>query len=480
MIWAYRDWVINSLNDDKPFDRFVVEQIAGDLLPQASRDELIATGFHCNAIFDGGVRWQAVVDRVNTTGAVFLGLTTECARCHSHKTDPLTQREFYQLYAFFNEASATPFSIAGDNSKDETLTTLVMKATPQPTHVFRRGDPGQPGLKVTSNVPAFLVPLKAAPGRPSTRLDLARWLVSRDNPLTARVTVNRIWQRFFGRGLVETEDDFGLQTPKPGHAELLDWLASEFVDGGWSLKKLQRTILLSATYRQSSVLRSDLRKLDPENGLLARQRRLRLPAENIRDVMLDAAGLLSTKIGGPSVFPWQPEGILQNRATPATWKQSEGSDAYRRGLYTWVWRLTPHPHLPLFDAPDGIASCTKRSRSNVPVQALTLLNDPTFVEAAQGLARRVVLHRDDVATENDSGRLTRLFEIALSRRPHSRESELMLPFIRNQRNSFRAKPDRVSLVAGAPDGEEGELIELATWTVVARSIMNIDEFYTRE
>lgn len=481
-IWAYRDWVINAMNADKPFDRFIVEQLAGDLLPEPTDEQLIATGFHCNAIFDGGVRWQSVVDRVNTTSAAFLGLTTECARCHSHKTDPLTQREFYQLFAFFNDGAMSDFELkrAGAQSAGTPPKTLVMKHSPVPSHMLIRGDPRSPGPQVKPGVPGFLHALHSTDSAGANRLDLARWLTDPENPLTARVTVNRIWQRYFGRGLVPTENDFGMQTPRPEHAELLDWLASELIAVDWSLKRLHRLILNSATYRQSSNSRRALSENDSENRLLARQVRLRLPAGVIRDVFLDAGGLLDHRIGGPSVFPWQPDGILNGRATPAEWTLSRGGDRYRRGLYTWVWRLTPHPHLPLFDAPDGIASCTRRVESNVPVQALTLLNDPTFVECAGGFARAVI----DVPTVDQSGRLdddliSAVFDRALSRRPSQSELLIIQQLLDEERLSLQTE-SAARDVTGSLELPQTQAVELAAWTVVCRAILNLDEFYTRE
>ncbi|MBP88473.1 MAG: hypothetical protein CMJ64_17455 [Planctomycetaceae bacterium] len=509
-IWAYRDWVINALNDDMPFDQFVTEQLAGDLLPDATIDQRIATGFHCNAMLDPGVRHESIIDRVNTTGAVFLGLTTGCAQCHSHKTDPLTQREFYQLYAFFNQATIVEMPLVGvplqsshlasrdePSSKDDgtktepkSVTTLVMKQIPQPTHIFVRGDHANPGERVQTGVLAFLnvgrvcnPSSKQADGlrthpteeRKLTRLDLADWLLASDNPLTARVTANRIWQRFFGVGLVETEADFGMQTPEPIYGELLDCLAGE-LHRARSLKSLHRLIVTSATYRQSSNARLDLIEIDSGNRLLSRQRRIRLEAELIRDVTLAASGLLATQLGGQSVFPHQAVGILQNRATPATWTMSEGEDRYRRGMYTWVWRLTPHPNLPLFDAPDGVTACTRRDKSNVPVQALTLLNDPTFVEAARSLAARIVTS----SAKSDSERIGLLTRTCLSRDPTSPELELLNALITNQRQALAADQTAVTQIAHAAVPPDCDAAEFATWVVASRVVMNLDEFITRE
>ena len=279
--------------------------------------------------------------------------------------------------------------------------TLVMEELPTPRDAYihlggeftRRGELVQPG------VPAVLSPL-SSDSRP-TRLDLARWLVHPENPLTARVTVNRIWQRYFGTGLVDTENDFGIQGSLPSHPLLLDWLASELIRMNWSLKALHRLIVTSATYRQSSGYRPELEEIDPGNRLLARQHRLRLESEVVRDVCLAASGLLNWEIGGPSVFPPQPTRVSKLGHSQREWKASSGKDRYRRGLYTHFWRSTPHPALMVFDSPNGVTSCTRRSRSNTPLQALTLLNDEAFFEFAQGLARRLMRE----APQQDSERI---------------------------------------------------------------------------
>jgi mono/diheme cytochrome c family protein len=470
-IWPYRDWVIAALNRDMPFDQFVTEQIAGDLLPHATEAQHLATGFHCNAMLDPGVRWESIMDRVNTTGTVFLGLTLGCAQCHSHKTDPVSQREYYQLYAFFNEASVTPFArsmVDGDKSKPDH--SLVMKASPQPTRILKRGDPGDPGDVVQPDVPSAFDWSELPPGH-RTRIDLAKWLVSSNNPLTARVTVNRVWQRYFGLGLVETENDFGLQTPPASHPELLDWLANDFRSNAWNFKRLHRLIVTSTTYQQSSQGRPNLAEIDPRNRLLTRQRRLRLEAEIIRDVALNSCGLLSRTLGGPSVFPPQADGMLDNRATPATWIVSKDSDRYRRGMYTWIWRLTPHPHSTLFDGPDTVSACTRRDRSNVPVQALTLLNDPTFLECAQRLGRLCsdMSHRDNVST------IKFLFATCLSRPPDEREQRILLQLLNAQRMEL-SEDDAREVIGRDTD----QPINEAAWVVVCRTIMNTDEFITRE
>jgi len=575
-IWKYRDWVIEALNNDKPFDQFVIEQLAGDLLPHATTEQRIATGFHRNTQKneEGGIdqeqfRVEAIVDRTNTTGTVFLGLTIGCCQCHDHKFDPLTQREYYQLFAFFNsceeptlelptpeqlrkrqevlgrstelekqlktldtatpervtmwEGSLTPRSRAMLPVKVQTIlaiapngrsflqeqavltayrnfeqvrhvvgglgqplnylaaahiqalltrknlekriaeiqkempvipTTLVLqeRKTPRPTNIHLGGDFVRKGAVVEPDVPSVLPPLPKT-GRP-TRLDLARWLVDGRNPLTARVTVNRFWQQFFGLGIVETENDFGTQGIPPSHPELLDWLASEFRDRGWSMKHIHRLIVTSATYRQSSRHRPELARIDARNRLLARQNRLRLDAEVVRDVALSASGLLNPAIGGPSVYPPQPSGVYAFTQIPRNWQASRGRDRYRRGLYTYFWRSAPHPDLTVFDAPDAVSTCTRRNRSNTPLQALTLLNDQGFFEFAQALADRILRE----GPSDDRGRIAYGFRLCLGRQPNGRERKTLESLVQKQHEATR----------------------LDAWISVARVMLNLDEFITRE
>jgi hypothetical protein len=605
-IWPYRDWVIGAFNRDLPFDQFVIEQLAGDLLPKATRDQRVATGFHRNTLFnqEGGIdqeqfRNEFVVDRVNTTGSVFFGLTIGCCQCHDHKYDPIAQREFYQLFAFFNSCDEptidlpTPeqaqkrkevlarvaaidrqrkvldtTSAAGQvkweaslrlsdrdhllpeiqrildlapNSRDqkqaETLrevyrtsdmarhlggafdtstpfgravqlqafqfrhsadkriaelknqippipTTMVLRelATPRPTNIHLGGDFTRKGAPVAPGVPAVLHPMNNI--KKPNRFDLAKWIVDPKNPLTARVTVNRLWQRYFGLGLVETENDFGTQGTPPTHPELLDWLADEFMNpanGGihsrrWSLKALHRLIVTSATYRQSSRYRPELASVDPRNRLLARQNRLRLDAEVVRDNALAASGLMFAKIGGPSVFPPQPDGVYAFTQIDKAWKADTGPDRYRRGMYTYFWRSAPHPGLMAFDAPEANTTCTRRNRSNTPLQALTLLNDEAFFEFARGLALRGLKECPEEAQ-----RLRYLFRLCLAREPSAREQQRLGQFLARQ----------VVALEKAPAGEVTRLVppalpkdvkprRAAAWTMLARVLLNLDEFITRE
>jgi hypothetical protein len=584
-IWKYRDWCIEAFRRDLPFDQFVIEQLAGDLLPGATLDQIIATGFHRNTLIneEGGTdaeqfRVDAVADRVDTTGVGLLGLTIGCARCHDHKFDPISQKEYYQLFAFLNscdeptidapsadevsrdelgkraairariariettlteskakellakqfawEATITPeqrVKYPGDvqegllakpaersdklkklvadayrktpiarkdftelaeieslrASEPKIAKTMVMRERqePRPTFIHVRGNFLEKGALVAPGVPSVLHPLRGprrGSGEIPTRLDLARWIVSPENPLTPRVVMNRFWMRFFGRGLVQTENDFGTRGTPPTHPALLDWLATEFVRNGWSMRAMHRCIVTSATYRQSSRRRSDLDDIDPSNALLGRQVRLRLEAEIIRDAALAASGLLVTRIGGPGVFPPQPDGVFEFTQDVKEWKTETGPDRYRRGMYTHFWRSSPYPSLIVFDFPESNVTCTRRVRSNTPLQALTLANDEVFVECARALARLVLEeeHGDDRA------RIVSAFSRCLARPPSDAESIRLARFLDERRADFRSDPNSASAFAGASTDEDA--IELAAWAAVARAVLNVDEFITRE
>ena len=563
-IWKYRDWVVAAFNRDLSFDEFTIEQLAGDLLPNATIDQKIATGFHRNTQInqEGGIdpeqfRVESIIDRVNTTSSAFLGLTIGCAQCHDHKFDPIKQREYYQLFAFFNQTvddgqgKETPGGVlqvpgeqessndvqqerqvaqqeleryldakSSDVAKwEEALTDeqrvklkpAVLKALkvpdqqrnlqqrravytafhgddpefkarnvrlanlekgPRPittlvmaeqnehrrSYLFIKGDFTRDGGEVSPAVPGVLNPLELANSNSSpTRLDLSRWVVSPENPLTARVTVNRIWQEYFGRGIVETENDFGTQGSPPTHPELLDWLATELVAQKWSLKAIHRLIVTSATYRQSSRARPELDLIDPNNKLLARQSRLRLDAEIVRDVALSASGLLTPKLGGAPVFPPQPDGVMTLGQIKRSWTPSTGADRYRRGLYTHFWRATAHPALAVFDAPDSFSACTRRLRSNTPLQALTLLNDQAYFEFADALANRLLAH----GPKAEPQRIDYAFRLCLARNPTAPEKQRLQQLLSQQLAE-----------------EHGN--EQAAWATLSRVLLNLDETITRE
>ncbi|HJZ59124.1 MAG TPA: DUF1553 domain-containing protein [Gemmataceae bacterium] len=531
--WRYRDWVINALNADLPFDRFTIEQLAGDLLPNAATEQKIATGFHRNTLTnkEGGVdqeefRVAACIDRVSTTGKVWLGLTVGCAQCHDHKYDPISQREFYQLFAFFNsdrevdlaaplpgeaeklkkeqaafDAEKAKLQAAIDEAKAknapeaevkkrETALANHLKKAPspskamtlaagptRPTHVMIRGDFLRKGVEVKPGTPAVLPAMRGT----GTRLDLAKWLVSPENPLTARVAVNWIWSKYFGRGIVSTPEDFGTQGDRPSHPELLDWLASEFEDpahGNWSMKKLHRLIVTSATYRQASSARPESLKRDPLNVLLARQSRLRLEAEIVRDNALAASGLLNPAVGGPSIRPPQPPGISElTYANSAKWVETTGPDRYKRGMYIWFQRTSPYPMLMTFDTPDSNVCVVRRERSNTPLQALTLLNDAVFVESAQALAMRVLTEKKGAP---DADRVVYAMRLCVGRPVSDAERDRLLALLGEFRKLTAKDPAGAAKLLGThkPDGVPAA--EAAAWVALARALLNLDEFVTRE
>ena len=470
-IWAYRDWVIQAFNRDVPFDQFTIEQLAGDLLPNATAKERIATGFHRNTIVntEGGVddeefRVAAVVDRVNTTMQVWMGSTLACAQCHDHKYDPFTQKEYFQLFAFFNNttdggrstapelAVPTPEQAtklaqvraeltqlqsqlseatkAGKSPKSKmiedkiaalkkqeaglrSVTTMVMEELQKPrtTHVLIRGSHNVKGEQVSPGVPGALHPMSA--DQPHNRLGLARWLVDPRNPLVGRVTMNRLWAQVFGRGIVETSEDFGVQGEPPSHPELLAWLAKELVRQSWSLKSMQRLIVTSATYRQSSQVTPDRLERDPYNRWFSRGPRFRMEAEMVRDQALAVSGLLKRTIGGPSVYPYQPEGIWFVPYSNDRWTESRDGNQFRRGLYTFWRRSAPYPTFTMFDAPSREFCCERRARTNTPLQALVTLNDPAFVQPAAALARRLLAESNGTF----EARAKYAFRLVLARRP---------------------------------------------------------------
>jgi hypothetical protein len=492
--WRYRNWVIRALNQDMPFDQFTIEQIAGDLLPNSSIEQKVATGFHRNTLVnkEGGTdqeedRVKRTVDRTNTIGEVWLGITLECAHCHSHKYDPISQRDYFRFYAFFNSVSEPDIDapLPGDPEKSKGVKAQVLAELGQPrvTRIHIRGDFLNKGDPVGRDTPAILPTLKVRAETPD-RLDLARWLVDPANPLTARVAVNRVWQQYFGRGIVPTDNDFGTQGEPPSHPQLLDYLATRFRTGGWSLKRLHRLILTSSTYRQSSAARPELAERDPYNSWLSHQNRLRVEAEIVRDQALAASGLLVPKIGGPSVRPPQPKGIEKlGYAGSVKWPVSTGADRYRRGMYTFFQRTVPYPMLMTFDAPDSNTSCTRRERSNTPLQALTTWNDPVFVECAQALGRRIVreVPASQAPARTRSDRVRRAFLLCLAREPDDTERHIVGELIEQQLLTARSDAAALSrLVGPAAKPADARDEELAAWIMVGRTMLNLDEFITRE
>ncbi|HLX64399.1 MAG TPA: DUF1549 and DUF1553 domain-containing protein, partial [Planctomycetota bacterium] len=504
-MWPWRDWVIKALNDNMPFDQFTIEQIAGDLLPNATLEQKVATGFHRNSLLndEGGTdpeefRWAALNDRVEVTATVWLGLTMNCAQCHSHKFDPISQTEYYQFLAFFNNTEdggkaadpVLPVPQAGQDAA-KAPKTMIMKerAQARETHVAIRGSYHAPGDKVSPNVPAIFPPLSNSAakdgGGPSlpNRLALAKWLVDENNPLTARVTMNRDWGLFFGTPLVETVEDFGTRGDVPSHPELLDWLATEFMRAKWDMKAMHKKIVMSAAYRQSSVATPLLIERDPYNRLLARGARFRVEAEMVRDIALTASGRLNEKIGGPSVFPPQPPGIWENSfgfqsfaGNQSNWKTAEDGDRFRRGMYIYWRRTAPYPSLQTFDLVSRDVCKVKRSRTNTPLQALTLLNDPVYVECAGGLAQKMMEFNG-----TDEAKIAYGLRRCVSRVPKASEIEKLAALRADAVKTYDqdAKAAETLLVQARVKADAANAKALATWIVVANVMLNLDETVTK-
>ena len=590
-MWPWRDWVVDALNANLPFDRFTIEQLAGDLLPGATREQKLATGFNRNNMHNGEggripeeTRVENIFDRIDTTATVWLGSTFTCARCHDHKFDPITQRDYYGWFDIFNQMSETgknsngqvapvldlsteaeraalkaandrldavvaavdaaeikkfprapgaplsesdadklpgnlPRYLARTEPRKRSVDTLlesiryfqpldadyarvlddlltavrerdaaatrvtrvmVMDQVEEPrdTVVLVKGSyENKTDTHVRGAVPAFLRTTTPAEEARLSRLDLARWLVSPENPLAARVAVNRAWQAFFGTGLVKTAEDFGAQGERPVHRELLDWLATEFVASGWDGKALHRRIVTSSTYRQSSRVTPALAERDPENRLLARGPRHRLPSWMLRDQALAAAGLLVERRGGPAVKPYQPPGIWEEATFgKKTYVQDHGDALYRRSLYVF-WRRIVGP-TTFFDAGARQVCTVKTARTNTPLHALVTLNDPAFVEAARVMAQRVI-----AAAPDDSARLDLAFRLATARRPTRAEEQILLGRLARLRAEFAAAPEEARRFAAngeAPRPTELAPPEHAAWAGLCTLILNLDETLSKE
>ena len=596
-MWPWRDWVVNALNANQPYDQFTIEQLAGDLLPTATKEQKLASGFHRNNMFNGEggriaeeTRVENVFDRVETTATVWLGATFTCARCHDHKYDPITQRDYYALYDIFNQMSETGSASGGGGRSGAVMPVLDMSTDPERERVKQAAakietiaaqveafelkkfprPAGQPAFdspvaqQLPGNLPVTLA--KTAPNRrgvdslleaiphfkstdpdpayaallqkllgavrardaannaitkvmimdqmpkprdtfiltrgnyeaktdvrvtgaipavfqappavqPLNRLDLARWLVSPENPLAARVTVNRAWQAFFGTGFVKTAEDFGVQGEPPAHPALLDWLAVELVGSGWNMKALHRLIVTSATYRQSSRATPELIERDPENRLLARGPRFRMPSWMIRDQALAAAGLLNETRGGPSVKPYQPAGLWEEATFgKKTYQQDHGAALYRRSLYVF-WRRIVGP-TTFFDA--GVRqTCTVQiARTNTPLHALVTLNDPAYVEAARVLAQRVIAE-----APADAARIDCAFQLVTARGPTAAERAVLagrLTRLRTQFAADKAAAQQLASSGEAPRPAGLDPVEHAAWTALCALILNLDESLTKE
>ncbi len=510
IMWPWRDWVIHAFDKNMPYDEFITYQLAGDLIPNATKESILATGFNRNhkITAEGGVipeeyRIEYVEDRTNTFGTAFLGITMECARCHDHKYDPVSQKEHFQLFSFFNSidenglmanAQVIPkpyLTITKEETKkifdfinmDKTdmkeVAVMVMEEMPKPreTYVLNRGVYDQPTDLVTPATPEAILPFSEE--FPKNRLGLSKWLFDEKNPLTARVAVNRIWQKIFGKGLVESSNDFGNQGALPSHPELLDYMAVKFMEDGWDVKQIIKYMVLSTTFQQSSEISPEMLEKDPENTYLARASRIRLGAEMIRDQALKISGLLNPEVGGPSVKPYQPEGIWEETTgggggSTSSYIQSTGNDLYRKSLYTFWKRTVPPPSMMTFDASSRDLCTVQRQETNTPLQALVLLNDPQLIEAARALADKAVK-----TVGNDTQRqITYIFQSATSRAPNQEEMDILQNLYQDALEKTKTGeviPNEYLAIGEfvATSSDSPEL--LAALALTTHTILNLDE-----
>ena len=511
--WPWRDWVIHAFNKNMPYDEFLTWQIAGDMFPNATKEQILATGFFRNHKYteEGGVideeyRIEYLVDKTKTFGKGILGLTIECAQCHDHKYDPFKQKDYYSLLAFFNNTKEVGYegdvsiskpaknpllTITDDDvksvlsfiNKEDTgkLTVSVMgeRDTLRKTYILSRGVYNMPTTEVQPEaIPAVM---KFDGKFPRNRIGLAQWTVDRRNPLTARVFVNQLWQEIFGRGLVKTTGDFGMQGEIPSHPELMDWLAVDFMESRWDIKRLVKKIVMSATYRQSAKVSKDKLEKDPENMYLSHAPRTRLAAEFVRDVVLSSSGLLNKTIGGPSVKPYQPKGIWEaatsGRGVLATYKQDEGSALYRRGIYTFIKLTVPPPSMIMFDASNRDQCEVKRLKTNTPLQALIMMNDPTVLEASRVLAQKLM--SEPMSTED---KIVKAFRLIVCRKPSTKELAILNTYYDEQLKLFQQKKlNAVTTikVGEYPLNQKLDVNACAALMKVMNTIYNMEETITK-
>jgi hypothetical protein len=504
--WPWRDWVIHAFNENLSYDKFITWQLAGDLLPNANKEQLLATGFNRNhkiteegGVIDEEYRVSYVTDRTNTFGKALLSVTMECAHCHDHKYDPFSQKEYYQLFAFFNTvnekgivsvvggpetyAKKPLMQITNDDvkgilkfvNKQDTnkLIVSIMGDTIRKTYLLKRGNYDTHGDEVQPGTPKSILPFPA--NYPKNRLGLAQWLFNKQNPLTARAFVNQQWQEFFGKGIVKSSGDFGMQGDLPTNAALLDWLSADFRDHGWDIKRLVKQMVMSATYRQSAVVTPEKLKLDPDNDLLSRCARARLPAESVRDLVLASSGLLVKTIGGPSVNPYQPPGLWEmatsGRGQLASYKQVHGPNLYRRGMYTLIKRTVPPASMAIFDASNRDQCEVRRLRTNTPLQALVMMNDPTVLEASRVLAANLLI--ENTLPQN---KIYKAFSLIVCRRPNSNEMALLTRYYTNELKTMDNQTATKLLTVGEyPMPDNINKVKLAALMKVIDTLYNLEE-----
>lgn len=511
--WPWRDWVIHAFNKNMPYNQFVTWQLAGDLLPDANKEQLLATSFNRNHKIteEGGIiqeeyRVEYVADRTNTFGKAFLGISFECARCHDHKYDPLSQKEYFQMFSFFNNieekgieggtqnvqsfAKNPQMEITNEDVKgilsfiqkpDTNMLKISimgeLKDSVRKAYILDRGAYDGQTEEVTPATPVAIMGF--GDEYPSNRIGLTDWLFDSKNPLTARIFVNHMWQEFFGKGIVATTADFGMQGSLPTHPELLDWLAVDFMENHWDIKRLVKQMLMSATYRQSSVITKEHLEKDPDNNLLARAARHRVKAELVRDVVLSSSGLLIKKVGGPSVKHYQPKGLWETatsgRGILATYIQDRGESLYRRGLYTLVKRTVLPPQMSIFDASKREVCETGRLTTNTPLQALVMMNDPTVLEAARVLATRLQL--EETATEE---KIKKAFRLIVCRYPGAEEIKILTNLYQEQVKEIDEQKAKDMLLVGEyPQNESIDKKQVASLMQIISTIYNMEETISR-
>ncbi|XOV95364.1 MAG: PSD1 and planctomycete cytochrome C domain-containing protein [Bacteroidota bacterium] len=508
-MWPWRDWIIHAFNENYTYDKLITWQLAGDLLPEKNMEALLATGFNRNhkitqegGAIDEEYRVEYVTDRTNTFGKAFLGLTFECAKCHDHKYDPISQEEYYRTFAFFDKvpeeglAGGLGIYFANEpkiqitqkmrdeiftfiNQKDTgTVEVMVMKDSVgiRETQMLDRGEYDAKGKVVTYGTPEAIMGFDTTLYEPN-RLGLTKWLLSDKNPLTARVFVNRIWLEFFSRGIVKTIGDFGMQGDRPTHPELLDWLAVDFRENGWDIKRLVKQIVTSATYMQSAVVKKNDLKKDPQNIYLSRMPRNRMKAETIRDMVLASSGLLVPEIGGPSVKPYQPEGMWEvassGRGSLRKYEQGHGDDLYRRGIYTFIKRTVPPPVMLTFDSSPRDHCEEKRQSTNTPLQALIMLNDPTVLEASRVLAEKI--NTEDLSQEE---KVLKAFRLIICRSPKEEEKDLLLGYLNESKEHFANDQEKAASyldVGEFPTDVNRDDLSVAALMQVIHTIYNMEE-----
>ena len=516
--WAWRDWVIHVFNENTPYDKFITWQLAGDMLPDSNKEHILATAFLRNHKYteEGGIipeeyRIEYTLDKTKTFSKGILGLTAECAQCHDHKYDPISQKEYYQLFAFFNNSKESGFE--GDVSQSRpaknpkltltdkeikgimsfinkqdtgSLTVSVMgelngkRDTPRITYILNRGAYDQRGDSVRASALSAVMPFDTTK-LPRNRLGLAAWTVDKNNPLTARVFVNQMWQEFFGVGLVKSTGDFGMQGNLPTHPELLDWLAVDFMEHNWDIKRLVKQILTSATYRQSGKVTDKHLAIDPENVYLSRYSRMRVKAEFVRDIVLGSSGLLVKDIGGPSVKPYQPKGLWERatsgRGVLAKYELGEGNDLYRRGMYTFIKLTVPPPSMIIFDASNRDQCEVKRSRTSTPLQALIMLNDPSVLEASRTFAQQLLTEQTGI-----EDKINKAFRTIICRKASQKEQSILTEYYNEQLALFKNKKldaEKTLKIGASPLNKQVDADMSAALMKVVSTIYNMDEAITK-